>query len=234
MDDNEARARLTVLWLDHKTAVENFARRRCEPRSAASGGGDADDIVQQVFLTAWRRIDDVPDEPRAWLLTVARNALLNQRRADNRRVALAVRISGTIEVVTRDDDHIAGSDGASASDGHAYPALRQAWARLSDAEREVLSLVAWDELSGTEAAGVMGITRPAFAMRLGRARRHLRDLLADTGRTSGVRRSGATVERSTNEPERLTPLARMTDVVPEGGAASFVLLASSTGGKELS
>ena len=191
--EDEARARLTQLWLDHKPAVERFVRRRSE--------ADADDVVQQVFVTAWRRVDNIPDEPRAWLLTVARNIMLNQRRSNRRRDALAVRVGGTIKVTTRDDTE---QEGTSTE----LETLRQAWLQLSDAEREVLSLSVWDELSGAEAAQVLGISNAACAKRLGRARQHLRDLLADTGRTSGVRHSGATVERSTNEPEHLTPVAQ--------------------------
>jgi len=162
--EDEARARLTQLWVDHRPAVESFARRRCDV--------DADDVVQQVFVTAWRRIADLPDEPRAWLLTVARNVMLNQRRAGRRRDALAVRVSGATGAVTSGDDS-----------GTGDAVLGQALLALSDAEREVLSLVVWDELTGVEAAKVLGITRATFAKRLERTRRHLRELLAnsDTG-----------------------------------------------------
>jgi len=152
-------ARLTRLWVDHKAAVEAFVWRRT--------GEDVDDVVQQVFVTAWRRLDDVPDEPRGWLLTVARNVLLNQQRAGRRRTALAVRVTSTIEVPTSSD---------AAPDDH--DVLRAAWAKLTDDEREILALTAWDDLTAAEAAQVLGITRPACAMRLTRARRHLRELYA--------------------------------------------------------
>jgi len=157
MDDSEARTRLTRLWLDHKAAVEGFVRRRSDV--------DVDDVVQQVFVTAWRRLEDVPEQPRAWLLTVARNALLNQNRANQRRVALAVRLAG----MTPPAGEAADGDPAE---------LKQAWIQLSEAEREVLALIGWDGLSGAAAAQVLGISRPAFAMRLGRARRHLSSLMA--------------------------------------------------------
>jgi len=157
MTDEQAQARLTRLWLDHKPAVEAFVwRRRAE---------DVDDVVQQVFLTAWRRLDVVPDEPRAWLLTVARNVLFNQQRAGRRRSALAVRVTSTTEVATSID---------ASPDDHA--GLRAAWTALTDDERELLALTAWDELTTAEAAQVLGVTRTACAMRLSRARRHLRKL----------------------------------------------------------
>ena len=78
MNDDEARRRLTSLWIGHKGAVENFARRR-------GLNSDADDIVQEVFLIAWRKLEEIPAEPRAWLLAVARHVILNRRRADLRR-----------------------------------------------------------------------------------------------------------------------------------------------------
>jgi DNA-directed RNA polymerase specialized sigma24 family protein len=44
-------------------------------------GGWADDVVAETFLIAWRRLDDVPvDDPLPWLLAVARNVWLDQRR----------------------------------------------------------------------------------------------------------------------------------------------------------
>ena len=49
---------------------------------------------------------------------------------------------------------------------------------LADSEREVLLLVAWDGLTAREASRVLGCTRGAFAVRLFRARAHLRDQIA--------------------------------------------------------
>ncbi|WP_402375116.1 sigma factor-like helix-turn-helix DNA-binding protein [Isoptericola rhizosphaerae] len=53
------------------------------------------------------------------------------------------------------------------------------WARLSDADRATLALVAWDGLTGREAARVVGCTRAAFSVRLSRARRRLKRLLGE-------------------------------------------------------
>jgi RNA polymerase sigma-70 factor, ECF subfamily len=129
-----------------------------------------DDVVAETFLTAWRRLDDVPDsldEARAWLFTVAHNTLRNRWRSDQRQQKLALRIlrepgtSGTI-----DEEAIA-----------AQVDLARAWQRLSRADQEVLTLTAIEDLTGPQAAHVLGISRPAFSLRLLRARRRLRQHL---------------------------------------------------------
>lgn len=56
---------------------------------------------------------------------------------------------------------------------------------LADSEREVLLLVAWDGLTAREASQVLGCTRGAFAVRLFRARAHLRDQI-DTHRVDDL------------------------------------------------
>jgi len=48
--------------------VRSYAARR-------AGLDAADDVVAEVFLTAWRRIDDLPDDPLPWLLGVTRRVL---------------------------------------------------------------------------------------------------------------------------------------------------------------
>ncbi|RSM58513.1 RNA polymerase [Actinoplanes sp. ATCC 53533] len=127
----------------------------------------ADDVVAEAFLTAWRRFDDVPDsldEARAWLFTVAHNILRNRQRSDRRQHSLALRIlrepggSGALEadsVATRVD-------------------LTRAWQRLAPADQEALTLTVFEGLSGSQAARLLGISRPAFSLRLLRARRRLR------------------------------------------------------------
>jgi RNA polymerase sigma-70 factor, ECF subfamily len=53
----------------------------------------------------------------------------------------------------------------------------EALAALSEAEREVLMLAAWEELSSSEAARVLGCSATAYRIRLHRARKRLRERL---------------------------------------------------------
>jgi len=127
----------------------------------------ADDVVADVFLTAWRRFDDVPgahDEARAWLFTVAHNMLRNRYRSDNRQQSLALRI-------LREPDTAAGAE----ADGVAARVdLARAWQRLSADDQQVLTLTVFEHLTEPQAARLLGISRTAFSLRLLRARRRLR------------------------------------------------------------
>src|SRR3954471_10604666 len=74
-----------------------FVRRRVHPTHA-------EDVVGEVMLVAWRRLDDVPSElsaSRAWLFGVARKTLQNTRRRQDRHDAVAVRLA---EVLHRPAD----------------------------------------------------------------------------------------------------------------------------------
>ena len=127
----------------------------------------ADDVVAETFLTAWRRFDDVPeplDEARAWLFTVAHNILRNRLRSEQRRHSLALRI-------LREPD---GSGSSEADSVAARVDLTRAWQQLTPADQEVLTLTVFEGLTGAQAAQVLGIARPAFSLRLLRARRRLR------------------------------------------------------------
>src|SRR3954453_21160573 len=66
-----------------------FLLRRVHPTPA-------EDVVGDVMLVAWRRLDDVPSDlsaARAWLFGVARKTLQNSRRREDRHDALAVRLA---------------------------------------------------------------------------------------------------------------------------------------------
>ena len=130
----------------------------------------AEDVVAETFLTAWRRLDEVPKplgEARAWLFTVARNVLHNRQRSDQRQQSLALR-------VLREPD---APSSAEADLAATRIDLVKAWQRLSSADQEVLTLTAIEDLTGPQAAQVLGISRPAFSLRLLRARRRLRQHL---------------------------------------------------------
>jgi RNA polymerase sigma-70 factor (ECF subfamily) len=153
--DREARFRRVCEA--HTPAVLAYALRRTSREDAA-------DVVAETFLVAWRRLDDV-DEPTAlpWLYAIARRVLLSQQRATRRQQAIAERVAA---VVPEAPEAPPGS-----------PRLLDALAALSEAEREVLMLAAWEELSSSEAARVLGCSATAYRVRLHRARRRLRERL---------------------------------------------------------
>lgn len=133
----------------------------------------AHDVLSEVFLAAWRRIDELPGEPLPWLLGTARRVLANHRRGEARRAALVERAQGAWAGSTRSAEDDAG-DGMDS-------ALFAAMATLSEPDREALMLVAWDGLTPGEAAEALGMRAPAFTMRLSRARRRLATALKAAG-----------------------------------------------------
>jgi RNA polymerase sigma-70 factor, ECF subfamily len=150
------RERFEAIYRAHHGAVRAYLLRRAEPELA----GDA---LSETFLAAWRRLDDLPQDPLPWLLATARRCLANQRRSARRLVGLRERIAGSEprEVVDR-SDQLADAE-----------LVRRALAELSERDREALMLVAWDGLDPTRAATAAGCSRAAFAVRLHRARKRL-------------------------------------------------------------
>ena len=151
MDDTKRRERLERLFLEHAGAVRAYARRRADPAVA-------DDVLSEVFVVAWRRLDDVPENALPWLLGCARNVLAHHWRRSRRDRALLDRIGGA---------------GVAGGVGGGDRVLAGALARLDPRDREVLLLIAWEGLTPGEAARVLGCSRNALAVRLHRARKRL-------------------------------------------------------------
>jgi peptidoglycan glycosyltransferase len=177
MDDLDRRHRLEHLFSDHASAVRAYAWRRV-------GATVADDVVSDVFVVAWPRLDHVPADALPWLLECARRLIANQLRADRRREALVERLG-------RERVPPLSQDGAVDS------ALFDALAAIGDHDREVLMLVAWEGLEPARAAVVMNCSQRAFAMRLHRARRPTaRAMLAtDPGRSDAMEALSDLLER---------------------------------------
>lgn len=77
MDDPEA-AMMRVLYHEHAPALWRYALRLTGDRARA------EDVVQETLLRAWRHPDvaaDVDRSARAWLFTVARNMIIDERRS---------------------------------------------------------------------------------------------------------------------------------------------------------
>jgi RNA polymerase sigma-70 factor (ECF subfamily) len=159
-------ARTEALFVAHATAVYRYARSRLP-------GAEAEDVVAEVFAIAWRK-GELPDNPRAWLLGVARRVMANQVRARQRRNALVERVRAHRAPAAQDGVRLVGE----------LDELRRALALLRPADREVIALLAAAELSTAEVAQVLGCTTASAATRVHRARRRLRaayDQLTEEG-----------------------------------------------------
>ncbi|MER5624222.1 RNA polymerase sigma factor [Streptosporangium sp. NPDC002544] len=157
-----ARDRFEALYLACYPAVHRYALRRTDSVD------DVADVIAETFLTAWRRLDDVPagDATVLWLYGTARRVLANHRRGELRRTALALRLR----------DELAAGQEAAPTDSQAH-AVRAAFATLAPADREVLALACWEELTGPQIATVLGCSSTAARLRLYRARKRLARLL---------------------------------------------------------
>lgn len=154
--------RFARLVHEHAAAVANYLRRRLYPLSAS----DLDDLVEETMLVVWRRLDRVPpDAELPWMLGVARNVLRNARRSKNRRSAFEATLRSTSTDPSAEEFVIADLS------------VREALASLSEDDREILLLNAWDGLD-THALGVyFVISTNAAAVRLSRAQSRFRELL---------------------------------------------------------
>ena len=85
----ERRRRFDALFASYSSDIVAYCSWR------AVSASDAQDAVADVFLTAWRRLDELPegDAARVWLYATARRVIANQRRSSRRRFALQERLT---------------------------------------------------------------------------------------------------------------------------------------------
>ena len=150
MDDLERRQQFERLFAAHAAAVRAYARRRVE-------AAVADDVTSEVFVVAWRRLEDVPDDSLPWLLGCARRVLWHQYRRSKRDAALLERLHAAMARSRPSGDHV----------------LADALGKLNDGDRELLLLVAWEGLAISQAAKVLGCSRNTASVRAYRARKRL-------------------------------------------------------------
>ena len=164
MTEGARRLRFEAAYRELYAPICGYTLRRVrEPEDAA-------EVIAETFATLWRRFDRCPqgDELRPWLFGVARRVIANQRRGERRRSALGERLAANVapETAIAPDEPPSG--------------LARAFASLSDSDRELLSLVAWEGLTSEELAVALGTNRAAIRLRLHRARKRLRDALPQT------------------------------------------------------
>jgi RNA polymerase sigma-70 factor (ECF subfamily) len=155
------RARFEAVAADIYDPLQRYLRRRAP-------GEEASDVLADVLLTVWRRLEDVPEDAvLPWSYGVARRTLANHRRAASRHLRLIERLETERQVFADDPaDTVEDAD------------LAAAMAGLPEADQEVLRLWAWEQLEPREIAQTLGSTANAVSLRLSRARKKLSDALA--------------------------------------------------------
>jgi RNA polymerase sigma factor (sigma-70 family) len=142
----------------HFEAIRRYAFRRSPAL--------ADDIVSETFLVAWRRLDDIPDDARPWLFGVARNVRLNLQRSTRRQDAVAQRLTAEVPASAQKEAEALGD------------AVEAALSALSERDREILLLHAWEGLDRSEIAAVLRCSVANVSVRLHRARARFARALA--------------------------------------------------------
>lgn len=156
-----------------------YALRRCpDPEDAA-------DVVAETFMVAWRRIEEVPraGEAKLWLFGVARKVLANRRRGERRHEQRTAALRA----------ELAASPLVTELPAEDFPQVGRVFRALSDDDRELLSLVAWELLDPGQIAKTLGISRNAARVRLYRARKRFARGLAEAGIDTAP---AAAIERS--------------------------------------
>jgi len=159
--DSEAYERLLVAILPE---LRGFVRSRLGDPSSV------EDVVQNVLLSIHRARHTFRPERRfaPWLWAIARNAVIDAQRARGVRRRREIPIDGVEEPAQPEPSTVAQP---------LSPRLRDALARLPEAQREAVEMVRVEGLSVAEAAERAGTTPGALKVRAHRGYRALRALL---------------------------------------------------------
>ncbi|MDQ2875919.1 MAG: RNA polymerase sigma factor [Actinomycetota bacterium] len=136
------------------------------------GADAADDVTADTFLTAFRKrttYDQDREEARPWLYGIATNLIGEYRRTERRRLRTLARTPAAERPESFEDT---ATDKITAE--RLRPRLASALARLSPAERDLLLLVAWTDLTYVGVAQALGIPPGTVASRLHRVRKKIR------------------------------------------------------------
>jgi RNA polymerase sigma-70 factor, ECF subfamily len=184
----DAKRRFDELFAQHRSDIVAYCRWR------AATASDAEDAVAEVFLTAWRRLNRIPEgeAARLWLYATARRVLANQHRSRRRRLALRDRLAESAASTSQEWP----------ASGSGDEVVRDALRRLSPRDREVLLLAEWEGLTPSEIATVLSCPSVTARGRLHRARRRFRAAYET------VRQGQSPTRHLSTRPAR----------IPEGGA----------------
>jgi RNA polymerase sigma-70 factor (ECF subfamily) len=159
------RAAFEVLYRRHRDRVYGLVWRL-----AGGDAGLAEDMLQEAFVRAWRKLDSFRGDSRfgTWLHRLAVNAALSDRRIRMRQVRRETALEGSVERVTPGDLDVRAGQQMD---------LEQAIARLPERARAVLVLYDVEGYSHAEIAEITGMAVGSSKAQLHRARKLVREEL---------------------------------------------------------
>ena len=169
LDDPE---QFAVVFRRHAPDIHRYVVRRLGP-------GAADDVVAETFLTAFRfrsRYRSDRADARPWLYGIATNLIGQHRREKVRQYRIRQAAIPDLDTPGH-AEQVAADVTARAVRGLLVTALDE----LRPDDRDVLILIAWEELTYHEAARALGIPVGTVRSRLNRARAVIRKVLAAYG-----------------------------------------------------
>ena len=180
------RERFRVLYNDLYDDLWRYVQRR------SINTEEARDTLSEVFLVAWRRLEDIPagQEARLWLFGVARNLVKTSWRKRKRRGDLVVRIGSEMSTRGTTDEEL---------DNSGVLKIVKALQFLSENDQEILRLVAWEDLSHKEISVVLGCSENAVAIRIRRARVRLMKVMQTNKSFSEIKNLKEIAERFSPE-----------------------------------
>ncbi|WP_407703454.1 RNA polymerase sigma factor [Streptomyces triticirhizae] len=156
----------------HGPVLLRLAGQLLGGRAGAGGSADAEDAVQDAFVSAWRRLPEFRGEAafRSWMYRIVTNRCLNLLRAR--------RPTAPLEAVAEPAAPEARASPARTVENlAAVRALREALGGLSPEQRACWVLREFHGLAYQEIARAVGITQQAVRGRLFRARRYLMEAM---------------------------------------------------------
>jgi RNA polymerase sigma-70 factor (ECF subfamily) len=186
---NGGAAAVERLLAQHREPVRRMIDLRLDPAIAARV--DASDVVQDVLLEASRRLDSYLANPampfHLWLRHIAKDHLIDAHRrhrlarrrgVDREQPLVPAALAGQSSVDLAGQLMDPERTPASAAIQHEMERrLHQAITELDEADREVILMRHFEQLSNQEVATVLGLSEAAASMRYLRAMRRLRALL---------------------------------------------------------
>jgi RNA polymerase sigma-70 factor (ECF subfamily) len=167
-----------VIFDRHGSTLLRFLARRVDP-------SDAEDLLGEVFRIAFERrstFEQDRNSARPWLYGIAANVVAKHYRSEARRHRAIARLSADRAL----DDDPAERAVAAADASVRWTRVMDAIGALAEAERQVLLLFAWEELSYGEIALTLGIPVGTVRSRLSRGRSRLAQLTEGPEATTDV------------------------------------------------